>query len=68
MEWIKTSEIRPEHDGSSYSSVRCVVWRRGSFEVLCFNHEHECWDDETGDDYECDIEDVEYWMIPNSPI
>ena len=69
MNWIKTSEQRPPREPNvKYSNPRVLVCTEGEVMILCFNHEHECWDDESGDDYECDVEDVEYWMpLPKEP-
>lgn len=68
--WIKTSEQHPERlPNVRYSNPKVIVWYKGEITMLCFNHEHECWDDEDGDDYCCDIESVEYWMpLPNKPL
>lgn len=68
--WIKTSEQHPERlPNVRYSNPKVIVWYKGEVKMLCFNHEHECWDDEYGDDYCCDIESVEYWMpLPNKPL
>lgn len=68
--WIKTSEKLPERlPNVKYSNPKVIVWYKGEVAMLCFNHEHECWDDEGGDDYCCDIESVEYWMpLPNKPL
>ena len=67
--WIKTSEQKPERiPNVKYSNPKVIVWYQGEVTMLCFNHEHECWDDESGDDYLCDIDNVEYWMpLPNPP-
>ena len=67
--WIKTSEELPKRkEGVRYSQVPCLVYYRRNIEILYFNHEHNCWDDSDGDDYKCDIEDIEYWMpLPNPP-
>lgn len=71
MRWFKTSEVLPERDPNKrYSQVPCLVVKKGRrhSEVLMFNHEHECWDDADGDDTNCLIEDVEYWMpLPEPP-
>ena len=80
--WIKTSERLPEKDESKrFSTVPCLVykrydWKRGEnsghyykTEILTFNHEHECWDGEDGDDHDCEIERVSHWMpLPSDPI
>ena len=74
MKWIKTSERLPE------KSMQCLcykkyIWNRrgveGAFyqtEILAFNNVHNCWDNEDGDDYNCDIETVTHWMpLPEPP-
>ena len=68
-EWIKTSEALPPRDMSAaYSQVQCLAVIENQVRLLYFNHEHECWDDEDGDDYYCDIDRVSHWMpIPESP-
>jgi len=61
--WIKTSEKKPPREPNvKYSNPSVIVYYKREVMMLCFNHEHECWDDESGDDYFCDVEDVEYWM------
>ena len=63
MRWIPCSERLPNRNElAAYSSIPCLTTRKGLVEVLCFNHEHECWDDATGDDFECDISEVLAWM------
>lgn len=47
---------------TTYSQVPCIVIRDGHPEMLVFNHEHECWDDATGDDFDCKPDEVEAWM------
>ncbi len=67
--WIKTSEQLPAQlENKSYSQVWCLVFYKRNVCILVFNHEHKCWDAEDGDDYECDIYDVEFWMpLPQKP-
>lgn len=81
MNWIKTSEHLPPRDETKgYSQVPCLVnkrydWERngkkGSYyqiQILLFNHEHEVWDQEDGDDFDCEIERVTHWMpLPERP-
>jgi len=69
MNWIKTKEQLPERKPKvRYSQVPCLVYYKGEVMILQFNHEHECWDGDDGDDYCCDIEEVEYWMpLPEPP-
>lgn len=45
----------PEKPGlKSYEQIPCLVKLNGDFAILVWNCEHNCWDDEDGDDYECD--------------
>ena len=69
MNWIKTSESLPKRKADvGYSQVPCLVYFRKQITILQFNHEHQCWDDEDGDDYCCDIESVDFWMpLPDAP-
>lgn len=81
LEWNLTSEQLPKRDESArYSQVPCLCYKRYDWErgdskghyyecqILVFNHEHNCWDDASGDDYDCDIERVKYWMyLPKMP-
>ena len=82
MDWIETAKELPKRqEGVRYSQVPCIVnkridWERGenkgssyNVQILVFNHEHECWDGEDGDDYDCDISQVSHWMpLPVSPV
>jgi len=67
--WIKTSEKQPDKkENVRVSQVPCLAFYKNEIRVLYFNHTHECWDNEDGDDFECRIEDVEYWMLlPEKP-
>lgn len=67
--WIITRDKLPDRlPNVRYSQVPCLVYYKGLICILVFNHEHACWDDETGDDYECDILDVSHWMpFPDPP-
>ena len=69
MKWIRTDMRLPEREPNKrYSQVPCLVWYRGEVTVLVFNHEHMVWDDDSGDDYKCDIGAVSHWMpLPNPP-
>lgn len=81
MEWIRTEDRLPERKaGVGYSQVPCLVnkmykWNRygksgitHQVQILVFNHEYQCWDDESGDDHDCDIDDVTHWMpLPEPP-
>ena len=69
MKWIRTDMRLPEREPNKrYSQVPCLVWYCGEVTVLVFNHEHMVWDDDSGDDYKCDIGAVSHWMpLPNPP-
>lgn len=63
-DWTKTEDSIPLVDGD-YLAIK-----QGSrfVEHLVFNTRQECWDDSGGDDYNCDIEKVAYWIpFPNLP-
>ena len=74
MEWISIKEKLPNKN-TQYLAYKRYDWERngnkGSFyqtQILVFNSYHECWDDESGDDYDCGIYQVAFWMeLPNPP-
>ena len=49
---------------------RVLALRRGNslwWDVVVYNEYHECWDDSEGDDYFCDLDEVDKFMrIPKS--
>lgn len=57
MDWISFNEKRPD------DFERCLVcykpWQRVI--VLTYNFFDECWDDDEGDDYFCDFDEVDFW-------
>ena len=62
MDWILFDEQRPDE------FERCLVcykpWQRVI--ILTYNFFDECWDDDEGDDYFCDFDEVDYWCsLPN---
>jgi len=65
--WSKPSEKLPERvPNVRYSQVPCIVIRHNHPEMLVFNHEHNCWDDASGDDFAYAINDVDLWTaVPN---
>lgn len=70
MNWIKTSEQLPARkENARYSQVPCIIVKDRQIQILVFNHEHFCWDDEDGDDHNCDIAEVSHWMpLPELPL
>ena len=82
MDWKLTSKELPKRqENTSYSQVPCLVNKMYysendgistcfyQIQILVFNHEHQCWDAEDGDDYDCDIHQVKHWMyLPKPPI
>jgi hypothetical protein len=62
MNWNKTIEEVPQSD------VKVLACYHGFYKLLVWNSTYECWDDEEGDDYFCDKEQVSYWMsLPEMP-
>ena len=60
-------EPMPQKTGNYvYERVECIVVRvGGKMEILFWNCEEDCWDNE--DDYECDKDQVIYYL-PTSEI
>lgn len=66
--WIKTEEqlpVRPKGDDSYH--LYCYVVIDGKIEELPWNYEHNCWDDESGDDFKYEAEQASHWM-PQPPL
>jgi hypothetical protein len=62
IRWIPIDERLPEREqGVRYSQVKCLVIHNDEIKILVFNHEHGVWDDESGDDFYCYIQDVSHW-------
>ncbi len=71
-EWISVNDRLPEPiPNVRISQVPCLCIKNShgaQIEILMFNHTHECWDRADGDDYECGIDGVKYWMpLPEFP-
>jgi hypothetical protein len=75
--WIASSDRLPKKDESErYTQNLCLCRKRyqwknekkeGSgiyftIQLLQFNHTEQRWDNEDGDDYNCDIDSVTHWM------
>lgn len=61
----KSTEIDglpPKPGVKNYEQIPCLVIRNGDYQILVWNCEHNCWDDESGDDYECDPLDVDHYI------
>lgn len=54
--WLNFPECTPE-DGE-----QVVVKRNGWYELLVYNEYHQCWDDSEGDDYCCDLSEVDKFL------
>jgi hypothetical protein len=55
--WLNFPECKPE-DGE-----QVVISRYGTFyEIVTYNEYHQCWDDSEGDDYFCDLEEVDKFL------
>lgn len=75
MDWISINEKDKLEDGK-YLVNKKYEWQRHEtkgvyyeIQILTFNSFHECWDDESGDDYYCDIDRVTHFMkLPEQPI
>ena len=81
IEWHLTTEKLPEiQEGLGYTQVPCLVEKRYNTEyngnnipshqiqILVFNHQHECWDDEHGYNHDCPINQVRRWAyLPYPP-
>lgn len=54
----------PEKTGKvNYEHVGClVIDNSGEMRILMWNCEERYWDDEEGDDYECDADGVQYFL------
>lgn len=68
MEWIKTAEQRPD-DRQVVIAHRRVEWMRGDTSgtywyicLLVYNADGDDWDQEDGDDHECELKFVDHWM------
>lgn len=74
MNWIKTSERLPGREKipgtliDSNRSANVLAFYNGDIRVLFYNHQHEYWDDENDSCFDCDNNDIEYWMpFPQKP-
>ncbi len=56
MKWNNINSIYPEQD------AECLVEYKGRLCILTWNAHYESWDDEYGDDYVCDKDQVEKWI------
>jgi hypothetical protein len=67
--WVKVTCIEdlPQKRTARYEQYDCMVWRNGQCEHLVWNCEHLVWDERTGDDFECQWNDVEYYKLCEPP-
>lgn len=66
MKWhyIKDNDYpQPREDKGDSDEFQCLVERKkGWFQLLYWNCYYQCWDDEQGDDNECDKDQVIRWV------
>lgn len=58
--WLNYPENSPENH------ERCLIRRKGYgqlWEPVVYNEDYKCWDDGEGDDYFCDLNDVDKFML-----
>jgi hypothetical protein len=56
--WIKTADRLPDKDIPCWvSATKFQV-----VEICCFNTHHECWDDESADDFRYRTDQVTHWQ------
>ncbi len=63
-DWVKSVDRLPNESGSYY-----VFYGRDVI-IRVWNDYHRCWDDEDGDDYFCDPNEISHWMpfeLPKPP-
>lgn len=58
MQWKNINEEKPN------DSQRVLVCdkRFGEVRILTYNDYYKCWDTEDGDDYDCKLNSIEWWM------
>jgi hypothetical protein len=69
--WISVNDKLPLKDKSNDIECLCFDNYHNQVRVLVFNVYHNCWDDESGDDFYTDAigSRVTHWMpLPNKPI
>lgn len=69
-QWISTKERLPTRfdNSNDYCQIDCLVVQRDCIKHLVWNCEHNCWDDDSGDDWYCEPMAVEYWQpFPELP-
>lgn len=63
IEWRQPPD-HPEKPGMNpYEHVDCLIIYKGDLLLRPWNCEHCCFDDEDGDDFFCQIQDVTTWAI-----
>ena len=59
--WLNFPENKP-NDGEKVLISRANYYR-GNWEPAVYNEYHQCWDDADGDDYMCELECVDKFML-----
>jgi hypothetical protein len=71
MKWIRITgrEDLPKKPGKrSYEYVDCLIFHEGEVKQRPWNCEHECWDDESGDDFYCDALAPTHYAVITKPL
>lgn len=64
MRWHYTNQNdfpQPRKGKGDNDEFQCLVYDHGQYFMLYWNCHYECWDDEQGDDYYCDKNEIEKW-------
>jgi hypothetical protein len=62
LDLFKTADCLPEKPGLiNYELIRCLIFVKGEWEISMWNCEHDCWDDEEGDDFRYDPLTPTHW-------
>ena len=64
MNWKSPAKdgLPPKPGKLPYEQIPCLAIRKGEMHLLMWNCEHNCWDEQDGDDYMFDPLDVDYYI------
>lgn len=60
-EWISVADGPPKDIDEN--SIPCLTYDKGYIHLRYYNQYHGCWDDGSSDDYECDFDQVEKYIV-----